>query len=44
MSQTPEVARIGPRIAAGRATIDEISQFLFDLLPVAVLAVNEHFS
>jgi hypothetical protein len=44
MSRTNPATRLGTKIAAGRATIDEICEFLFSLLPDAVLAVNERFS
>jgi hypothetical protein len=44
MTQGNPAIRLGTKIAAGRATIDEICEFLSGLLPDAVLAVNERFS
>lgn len=44
MSRERPLAELGRKIAGGKATTDEICEFLFLLLPDAVTAVNERFS
>ncbi len=44
MSQPDPVSQLGSRIAAGRASIDEICEFLSELARGAVERVNEQFS